>query len=41
MPLVAVEQANRVWPFVPTGNVVGVAAAEAESKSPFAVKAEG
>ena len=38
-PVVQVEQAARTWPFVPTDRAVGVEAAEADSKSPFAVKA--
>jgi hypothetical protein len=35
------EFAANTCPFVPTVSARGVAAADAESKSPFAVKAEG
>ena len=37
MPLVAVEQASRAWPSVPTVNVVGVLAAVPVMRSPLAV----
>ena len=40
IPLVAVEQANRTWPFVPTVNVVGVSAAVPVIRAPLAVMQE-
>ena len=40
IPLVAVEQANRAWPSVPTVNVVGVLAAVPVIRSPLAVMQE-